>query len=94
MRKGFPFFILNFEKIIGTNLLGDETLKDIFELRLILEMGMADLLFARKTADDLLELAKIVKKKKKKNFLILLYLVWNMKYFFMVNYMRCPVTAH
>ncbi len=57
-----PDFIQNFEKVIDTNLLGDDTLKDIFELRLILEMGMIDLLFARKTATDLIELEDIVSK--------------------------------
>jgi DNA-binding FadR family transcriptional regulator len=57
-----PDFIQNFEKVIDTNLLGDDTLKDIFELRLILEMGMIDLLFARKTEQDLIELDKIVTK--------------------------------
>lgn len=57
-----PDFIQNFEKVIDTHLLGDETLKDIFELRLILEMGMVDLLFARKTEKDLIELDKIVTK--------------------------------
>lgn len=57
-----PDFIQNFEKVIDTNLLGDDTLKDIFELRLILEMGMVDLLFVRKTEKDLIELEKIVSK--------------------------------
>lgn len=57
-----PDFIQNFEKAIGTNLLGDETLKDIFELRLVLEMGMVDLLFARKTEKHLKELENIVVK--------------------------------
>lgn len=55
-----PDFIQNFEKVLDTNLLGDDTLKDIFELRLILEMGMIELLFARKTEKDLIELEKIV----------------------------------
>lgn len=55
-----PDFIENFEKIMETNLVGDDTLKDIFELRLIMEMGMVDLLFARKTEEDLAELSKIV----------------------------------
>lgn len=57
-----PDIIQNFEKVMETNLLGDETLLDIFELRLILEMGMVDLVFARKTDDDLIELEKIVAK--------------------------------
>ncbi|MEZ5042843.1 MAG: FCD domain-containing protein [Saprospiraceae bacterium] len=55
-----PDIIQNFEKVLESNLLGDETLKDIFELRLILEMGMADLLFARKTEKDIAELSQIV----------------------------------
>lgn len=55
-----PDFIRNFEKVLESNLLGDKTLKDIFELRLILEMGMADLLFARKTEKDIKELTQIV----------------------------------
>ncbi len=55
-----PDFIENFEKIMETNLVGDDTLKDIFELRLIMEMGMVDLVFARKTEEDILELGKIV----------------------------------
>ncbi|WP_027125918.1 FadR/GntR family transcriptional regulator [Gelidibacter mesophilus] len=55
-----PDFIENFAKIMETNLVGDETLKDIFELRLIMEMGMVDLVFARKTDEDLVELGKIV----------------------------------
>lgn len=57
-----PDIIENFEKVMETNLLGDETLLDIFELRLILEMGMVDLVFARKTEEDLEELEKIVEK--------------------------------
>ena len=62
-----PDFILNFEKILDSNLLSDERLKDIFELRLILEMGMVDLLFARKTIEDLIELDEIVTKMEKDN---------------------------
>ena len=63
-RKGMvltqPDIIHNFEKIIEFNLLGDQTLKDIFELRLILEMGLADLLFATKTEEDIIDFEKIV----------------------------------
>ena len=42
-----------------------KALVDIFELRLILEMGMADLLFARKTQKDIDVLDKIVTKQEK-----------------------------
>ena len=68
-RKGMvltqPDIIQNFEKSIEYNLLGEDALVDIFELRLILEMGMADLLFARKTKEDLKELDKVVAKQEK-----------------------------
>mgnify|MGYP003630991113 FL=1 len=57
-----PDIIQNFEKAIEYNLLGEEALVDIFELRLILEVGMADLLFARKTEEDINDLDKIVSK--------------------------------
>lgn len=60
-----PDIIGNFEKAIKSRLLGEETLKDIFELRLILEMGISDLLFARKTAEDIKELDRIVSKEEK-----------------------------
>ncbi|MCR8668700.1 FCD domain-containing protein [Aestuariibaculum sp. M13] len=62
-----PDFIQNFEKVIDSNLLGDKTLKDIFELRLILEMGMVDILFARKTEDDIKELEEIVDRMESNN---------------------------
>ena len=60
-----PDIILNIEKALDTKLFGPEMLKDIFELRLILEMGMADLLFARKTKEDLKVLHSIVNDEKK-----------------------------
>ncbi len=60
-----PDFILNFEKVLASNQLGEQALKDIFELRLILEMGMADFLFSRKTKADLEELDLIVTQQEK-----------------------------
>ncbi|MFD1613556.1 FadR/GntR family transcriptional regulator [Gelatiniphilus marinus] len=60
-----PDIIQNFKKAIEYNLLGEEALVDIFELRLILEMGMADLLFSRKTQNDIDELEKIVASQEK-----------------------------
>ena len=57
-----PDFIHNFEKVLNSNLLEDETLKDIFELRLVLETGMVDLVFFRKTDQDLIDLERIVSK--------------------------------
>jgi len=62
-RKGMiisePDLLSGMTRIMDPNLLGQENMKDIFELRLVLEIGMADLLFARKTAKDLLELRDI-----------------------------------
>lgn len=55
-----PDVIDNFERVLDPTLLGNETLENLFELRLILEMGMADVLFARKTQKDLDELERIV----------------------------------
>ena len=55
-----PDIINNFERILDPTLLGTETLKNLFELRLILEMGMADFLFEHKTKQELLELEAIV----------------------------------
>lgn len=63
-----PDIILNIERALDTKLFGEEMLKDIFELRLILEMGMADSLFGRKTAEDIEELDKIVLKEEKEHF--------------------------
>ena len=57
-----PDFIDNFERVLDPKLLGIETLKNLYELRLILEMGMADSLYARKTEKDIDELEKIVAK--------------------------------
>lgn len=55
-----PNIINNFERIMDPTLLGEDTLKQLFELRLILEMGMADLLFEHKTQKDMDELEEIV----------------------------------
>lgn len=55
-----PDIINNFSRILDPSLLGTGILKNLFELRLILEMGMADFLFERKTQKDLDELEEIV----------------------------------
>lgn len=57
-----PDVILNFKRVMDPNFLGDETLKDLFELRLVLEMGMCELLFTRITDTDIIELENIVDK--------------------------------
>ncbi|NJB87627.1 DNA-binding FadR family transcriptional regulator [Lewinella marina] len=55
-----PDIINNFARILDPTLLGEDTLKQLFELRLILEMGMADFLFENRNEEDLDELEKIV----------------------------------
>jgi DNA-binding FadR family transcriptional regulator len=49
-------------KSMNPHILDQDTLKEIFEIRLVLEIGMADLLFQRKTEKDLKELREIVSK--------------------------------
>lgn len=49
-------------KSMSPHVLDQETLKEMFELRLILEIGMADFIFQRITAEDLADLKKIVSK--------------------------------
>lgn len=55
-----PDIINNVERIMDPTLLGTDTLKNLFELRLILEMGMADFLFEYKTGKEIDELEQIV----------------------------------
>lgn len=48
-------------KSMNPYILSEDTLKEIFEIRLVLEVGMADLLFKHVTSDDIRELKEIVK---------------------------------
>lgn len=47
-------------KSMNPHILDQETLKEIFEIRLVLEIGMADLLYHRITPEDIAELKEIV----------------------------------
>jgi DNA-binding FadR family transcriptional regulator len=47
-------------KSMNPHILDQETLKEIFEIRLVLEIGMADLIFQHITKEDIEELKKIV----------------------------------
>ena len=60
-----PDVLNGFAKVLDPKFLGDDTLKDIFELRLIIEMGMAELLFDRKTNEDIEILESIVAREEK-----------------------------
>lgn len=55
-----PDILGGFERVMDPLILDHKTLKDLFELRLVLEMGLADLLYARMTDKDLKELEQIV----------------------------------
>ena len=48
-------------KSLNPYVLSDDTLKEIFEIRLVLEIGMADLLFRHVTAEDIKDLKEIIK---------------------------------
>lgn len=50
------------ERVLDPLIIDTETLKDIFELRLVLEVGLADLIYIRKTAKDIAELENLAKK--------------------------------
>lgn len=56
-----PDILGSFERVLNLQLMDKETLKNLFELRLVLESGLADLLFLRKTDQDILELEEIIK---------------------------------
>ncbi len=47
-------------KSMNPHILDQETLREIFEIRLVLEIGMADLIFQRITKEDIEELKNIV----------------------------------
>lgn len=48
-------------------MLDNTTLKDIFELRLVIEIGMADLIFKHVTPEDIFELENIINKEPEKS---------------------------
>jgi DNA-binding FadR family transcriptional regulator len=62
MTLAFPDPMINLERVMTPRLLGGRTLNDIFELRLVLEIGMSELLFKRKSSDNLAQLKAIVEK--------------------------------
>jgi GntR family transcriptional regulator, transcriptional repressor for pyruvate dehydrogenase complex len=62
-----PDIFGGFERVLDPLILEQRTLKDLFELRLVLELGLADLIFLRKTAKDIQDLEKIVQKSSNNN---------------------------
>lgn len=57
-----PDILGSFERVLDPLIIDNKTLQDIFELRLVLEMGLADLLWIRKTDKDIAELENIARK--------------------------------
>ena len=57
-----PDFSSLLQKSMIPRILDNTTLKDIFELRLVLEIGMADLVLKNVTPEDIVELEEIVEK--------------------------------
>lgn len=56
-----PDIFSTLTKSLNPYILDESTLREVFEIRLVLELGMADLLFRRVTATDIEELKNIVK---------------------------------
>lgn len=54
-----PDLLSGLTRIMDPALLGADNMQDIFELRLVLEVGMTDLLFARKTKKDIAKLKDV-----------------------------------
>lgn len=59
-----PDIMGSFERVLDPMFIDEHTLRDLFEIRLTLEMGLADLLYLRKRDSDLDELEEIAKKQK------------------------------
>ncbi|WP_270090440.1 FadR/GntR family transcriptional regulator [Sphingobacterium sp. SYP-B4668] len=57
-----PDVLQNMNRVLNPRLLNQETMQDFFELRLVIEMGIADLLFVRRTDEDLKKLETIIAK--------------------------------
>lgn len=60
-----PDVLINMQRVLDTQLLDGDTMKDIFEMRLVIEMGIIDLLFLRKTPENIEKLEEIVRKEEK-----------------------------
>jgi len=57
-----PDILGSIERVLDPSFLDSNTLQDVFELRLVLELGISELLFLRKTPESILKLEEIVEK--------------------------------
>jgi GntR family transcriptional regulator, transcriptional repressor for pyruvate dehydrogenase complex len=60
-----PDVLSNIRRVLDPHLLDGNTMKEIFELRLVLEMGIADILFIKKTDGKILSLEEIVEREER-----------------------------
>lgn len=60
-----PDILTNMQRVMNPKLLDGSTMKEIFELRLVLEVGIGDILFLRKNDANLAKLDKIVAKEER-----------------------------
>jgi GntR family transcriptional repressor for pyruvate dehydrogenase complex len=59
-----PDLLIGLDKLLQPDILSEKTLQDMFEMRLVLEMGIAELIFARIQPKDIADLKAIVKTEK------------------------------
>jgi DNA-binding FadR family transcriptional regulator len=62
-----PDVLGGFQRVMDPLIISPDALQDLFELRLILEMGLAEVLFLNLNEKSILELEKIVANEKKNN---------------------------
>jgi len=60
-----PDILNNMHRLMDPQLLHGDTMKEIFEMRLVIEIGLADFLFLRKTEESLAKLEQIVDNEEK-----------------------------
>ncbi|WP_008583332.1 FadR/GntR family transcriptional regulator [Niabella soli] len=60
-----PDLFVNMERVLDPQLLDDETLNELFEMRLVIEVGLGDLLFRSRQQADFKQLEAIIEKEKK-----------------------------
>ena len=65
MVVGHPDLFSGFRRLLDPDMLEIGTVKEIFELRLVIEVGLADLIYLRITPDDLAELQQLVETNEK-----------------------------
>lgn len=60
-----PDLLSNIKRVMDPQLLDGTTMKEIFEMRLVLEMGIADILFIKKTKEKIARLEEIVEREER-----------------------------